>query len=134
MDGQRDDHPLAARASLVTARAAGRENARAAGVEETPRLFAGAVEDLGRVERRRDGPDGVDQRLEEGRLGLELVLGRLVPAPLRDDQVERKGPEERGRGHQAPGGDLSLAEREAERADERGANRAGDQDRPRPPS
>ena len=98
------------------------------GVEEAPRLVAGAVEDLGRVQGRGDGRDRVDERLEERRLRLELVFGELVAPALGDDQVQREGAEERGRGDEAAGCDGRLTEGEPERADERGPDGAADED------
>jgi hypothetical protein len=109
--GERDDHPLAAWRGLVPAAAApgGREDARALRVEEAPRLLAGAVEDLARVQGRGDGADRVDERLQEGGLSLELVLGGLVAPALGDDQIEREAAEEGRRGDQPARGDRSLA-------------------------
>ena len=128
VDGERDDHALATGPPFVCAVAAGREDARAARVEETPGLVAGAVEDLTSVERGGDVSDRVDQRLEEGRLRLELVLGRLVAASLRDDQIEGERAEEGRRRDQSACRDPGLAESQAQRADEGGADRAGDED------
>ena len=96
--GQRDDHPLAPRARLVPGRPRGR---RMRALRASKRRFASShVRSRISVASRVDdtAPMGVHQRLEEDRLRLKLVLGRLVAPPLRDDQVEREGSEEGGRG------------------------------------
>jgi hypothetical protein len=124
--GQRDEHALAPLRSLAAV--ARRQEAGGLGVEQATGLVAGPVEDLGCVQGRGDGRDRVDERLQEHRLRLELVLGGLVASPLRDDQIEREGAEERGRGDEAAGCDRRLPEGEPERADERGADGAPDED------
>ncbi len=112
--GERDEHALAHGAVALRRGRVRRHEARALGVEELPRLVAGTIEDLGRVERARDRADRVHERLEERRLGLELVLGGLVPAALGHDQVEGEQAEEDGRDDQAAGGEPVVVEREPE--------------------
>jgi hypothetical protein len=87
---ERDDHPVLGQPRLAGCVLGRREETGLARVEQPLGLVAGALDDLTRLERARDGGDGVDERLKEARLCLQLVLCRLVPAALGDDQVDRE--------------------------------------------
>ena len=89
---QRDhDDVLGRRGRAALAR---RQEARAR-LEQTLRLPLGDLEDLTRVERRRDRRHRLDERLEEARLGRELALDQLVAPALGGDRCRVSAPTER---------------------------------------
>ena len=70
------------------------------GVEEPSGLVCRPFEDLTRLVRAGHGCDRIDQRLEEARLRLELVLGDAVAAPLLHDESRRERARERQPDHE----------------------------------
>ena len=89
-------------------------------VEEVLRLAAGALQDLVGIERGGDRAHRLDQRLEEARVGAELLLDDLVPAPLRDDQVEGEPGRPDDRGPETGERDPARVQRQLEHRDDRG--------------
>ena len=119
---QRDHHGAVRRPVLA------RLEQRRPRSEEPLGLAAGLLEDLVRVEHRRDPPDRVDERLEErGLLGERLLLA-LVPAPLEPDEQEDERAAEDDRGREAGRGERAGADDRAGDGDDRAREHAADED------
>jgi hypothetical protein len=125
--GERDDHPVLREPSLAGRVLRRGEEPSLAGAEEPFGLLATPLDDRVGLERNGDGRHRIHERLEEARLGLQLVLGVLVTAALRDDQVDGKGAGERGRDDEPARCKPVEAGRPADRARHgRGHRRSGE--------